>query len=191
MTVPPTSALLDQIAHHRTRPRGKPDAVEPIEEGEESVWGFPRPPRVETVAAPLRVKVADVTIARTDRALRVVETSGAPVYYIPEGDVDVGHLRLVPEKWSLCEWKGISRYFDVVVGTERREEAAFAYTDVLTDLGQGFERLLGHIAFDASRVDEAWIGDVRAAGQPGGYYAGWVTPALKGPIKGGPGSEGW
>ena len=43
----------------------------------------------------------------------------------------------------------------------------------------------------ASRVDEAWVGDERATPQPGGFYGGWVTPAIVGPIKGEPGSAGW
>jgi hypothetical protein len=27
--------------------------------------------------------------------------------------------------------------------------------------------------------------------QPGGFYGGWITGAVVGPFKGGPGSRGW
>ena len=37
----------------------------------------------------------------------------------------------------------------------------------------------------------AYVGDERGTPQPGGYYSGWVTSKLRGPIKGLPGTESW
>ncbi|MEL6366320.1 MAG: DUF427 domain-containing protein [Pseudomonadota bacterium] len=165
--------------------------MEPVGPGEESVWDFPRPPRVEAVEEALCVEFARETIAETARGLRVVETSGAPVYYFPPSDVMDGVLRTVEGAHSVCEWKGVATYFDLVVGGRVSKKAAFTYPDPLDDLGEGYERLAGLIAFYANRVDAAWVGETRATPQPGGFYAGWVTPRLKGPIKGEPGSEGW
>ena len=47
------------------------------------------------------------------------------------------------------------------------------------------------LAFYAAKMDACWVGDDRATPQPGGFYGGWVTPNLVGPIKGEPGSEWW
>ena len=55
--------------------------------GQESVWDYPRPPRVEPVPERLRVVIAGTTIADTTRGFRVLETAGAPVYYFPPDDV--------------------------------------------------------------------------------------------------------
>ena len=49
----------------------------------ESVWDYPRPPRVEPVSSRIRVELGGETIADTTRAHRVLETSHPPVYYVP------------------------------------------------------------------------------------------------------------
>ncbi len=187
------SALLAQIKAARGAWGGRPTgvAIEPVGPGEESVWDFPRPPEVQDVEEPLEVSFAGRTAARTERGRRVVETAGAPVYFFPPEDVDAAALRPSEIRATLCEWKGAAVYFDLVVGDRVSRQAAFAYPEPLDDLGQGYSRIAGWIAFYAGRVDRAMIGDAVAAPQPGGYYAGWVAPNLRGPIKGAPGSEGW
>lgn len=194
MAAPPDKTTLQaDIAAYRAFDRARPQAlaIEPVGPGEESVWDFPRPPRVEAVAAPLRVVFAGAEIAATRHGLRVVETAGAPVYYFPPHDVDAARLRPVAGAWSLCEWKGVATYFDLVAGDRVSSAAAFAYPDPLDDLGQGFARLKDHIAFYAARVDAAFIGDEQVSPQPGAFYAGWVTRNLRGPIKGVAGSSNW
>jgi len=54
---------------------------QPLKAGEESVWDYPRPPRVEAVDQRVRVVYNGVTIAESRRAKRVLETSHPPVYY--------------------------------------------------------------------------------------------------------------
>jgi uncharacterized protein (DUF427 family) len=165
-----------------------PPGVVPIEPGpgQESVWDYPRPPRVEPVAARIRVVVDGRALADSTRAQRVLETSGAPVYYVPPEDVDFGRLRPI-ERTTICEWKGIASYFEYDDGQRRIPSVAWAYHDPK----KGFESIRDHLAFYARRVDEAWVGDEQARPQPGAFYGGWVTDAIVGPIKGEPGSGGW
>jgi uncharacterized protein (DUF427 family) len=165
-----------------------PAGVVPVRPGpgQESVWDYPRPPRVEPVAASIRVIVDGRALAESARAVRVLETAGAPVYYVPGDDVD--GIRLVDvARTTVCEWKGRATYLDYVHGARRIPLVAWRYDDP----NPGYEVLRGHIAFYAGRVDEAWVGDERARPQPGGFYGGWVTHAIVGPIKGEPGSEWW
>jgi len=94
--------------------------VPPIEPGpgQESVWDYPRPPRVEPVAARVRAVVGSRPLGDTNRALRVLETAGAPVYYLPPEDIDVGRLR-PSDRTTVCEWKGTASYFDYDDGSRR------------------------------------------------------------------------
>jgi len=154
--------------------------------GQESVWDYPRPPRVEAVPERLRVVVDGELLADTTRGFRVLETAGAPVYYIPPDDVRMERLEPGPRR-SLCEWKGTARYYAYAAGSRRIEDVAWSYPDPTA----GYEAIRGCLAFYAGRVDEAWVGDERATPQPGDFYGGWVTSRIVGPIKGGPGSLGW
>jgi uncharacterized protein (DUF427 family) len=154
--------------------------------GQESVWDYPRPPRVEPVAARIRVVVGGVTIGDTVRALRVLETAGAPVYYLPREDVRMDLLDPSPTV-TQCEWKGAASYFSTAAGSRRIQDVAWSYERP----NAGYEAIAGHLAFYAARVDEAWVGDERATPQPGGFYGGWMTGAIVGPVKGEPGSWGW
>ena len=168
--------------------RRLPPGVVPVVPGpgQESVWDYPRPPRVEPVSQRIRVVVGRRVLADTLAAKRVLETAGAPVYYIPPVDVDVT-LLTPTSRTSTCEWKGIAGYFDFDDGDRHIPAIAWTYRDPRP----GFEAIRGHLAFYAAKVDEARVGDERATPQPGGFYGGWVTRAITGPIKGEPGSEGW
>ncbi len=156
--------------------------------GQESVWDYPRPPRVEPVPERLRVVVDGVVVAETTRGFRVLETAGAPVYYFPPEDVRMDLLRPSPHR-SMCEWKGAAAYHRYVGASGERviDDVAWSYPEP----SPGYEGLRDHLAFYAGRVDEAWVGDERATPQPGGFYGGWVTSRIVGPIKGEPGSYGW
>jgi len=158
--------------------------------GQESVWDFPRPPRVEPVAELVRVVFGGVTIARSSRALRVVETAGAPCYYVPPADCVLGALQKTA-RWTICEWKGVAYSYDVAAGKASVRDGAWSYPEPLVDLGMGYERIAGYFAFYAAKMDGCYVGDERVAPQPGGYYGGWVTSQLTGPIKGLPGTENW
>ena len=155
--------------------------------GQESVWDYPRPPRVEAVPERLRVVVSGTTLADTTLGLRVLETAGPPVYYFPPSAVRLD--RLGPSRHSsLCEWKGDARYLSYDDGAGRRiDNVAWSYDRPLP----GYEAIAGYVAFYAGLVDEAWVGDERATPQPGRFYGGWITSRIVGPFKGEPGSFGW
>jgi uncharacterized protein (DUF427 family) len=169
-------------------PRRLPPGVVPIVPGpgQDSVWDYPRPPRVEPVTARIRVVVDGRVLADTRAALRVVETAGAPVYYLPPSDIVLERLRPVA-RTTVCEWKGTASYLDYDADGRHVPSIAWTYRDP----APGYEAIRDHLAFFAGRVDEAWVGDERATPQPGGFYGGWVTRAIVGPIKGEPGSSGW
>jgi uncharacterized protein (DUF427 family) len=164
----------------------RPPRVEPGP-GQESVWDYPRPPRVEAVPERIRVVVDGTELAWSSRAQRVLETAGAPVYYLPRDDVRMD-LLVPTRRQTTCEWKGEARYFAVVTpGGRVIPIAAWSYEQPLP----GFEAIRDHVGFYAWAVDEAWVGDERATPQPGHFYGGWVTSKVVGPFKGGPDSAGW
>jgi uncharacterized protein (DUF427 family) len=158
--------------------------------GQESVWDFPRPPRVEGVAQRVRIEFAGKIVAESTAALRIVETAGAPCYYLPPGDCDRA-LLVRTDQWTVCEWKGVAYAYDVVSEKRSARNGAWSYPEPLTDLGMGYERIAGYFAFYVAKMDACFIGDERVTPQPGGFYGGWVTRALTGPIKGDPGTEHW
>jgi uncharacterized protein (DUF427 family) len=152
----------------------------------ESVWDYPRPPRVEPLERHVRIELAGEVIAESDRAVRVLETAGAPTIYLPREDVRTDKLR--PARGTTeCEWKGTASYFDAIAGQKVRPRAAWTYREP----NRGFETLRDRIAFYASRVDGAYLDDERVEPQPGDFYGGWVSAEIEGTIKGEPGSEGW
>jgi uncharacterized protein (DUF427 family) len=164
----------------------RPARIEPGP-GQESAWDYPRPPRVERVPEAIRVVVDGIEIASTRRALRVLETAGAPVYYVPRDDVRMD-LLVRTDRRTTCEWKGDATYFSIALPTGRVVPiAAWSYEDPLP----GFEAIEDDVAFYAWAVDEAWVGDERATPQPGHFYGGWVTSKVVGPFKGEAGTAGW
>lgn len=154
--------------------------------GQESVWDYPRPPRLEPVPERLRVVLAGITIADTVAGWRVLETSHPPSYYLPPGDILPGSL-IPAAGQSWCEWKGRASYLDVVAGTGRAERAAWRYREPT----HPFAAIRDHVAFHPALVDACWVGDEQATAQEGGFYGGWITKRIVGPFKGGPGSMGW
>ncbi len=109
---------------------------------------------------------------------------------MPPEDCELAALRKT-QRWTICEWKGLAYSYDIVAGEKTVREGAWSYPEPLTDLGMGYESIAGYFAFYAAKMDGCYIGDERVVPQPGGYYGGWVTAGLAGPIKGAPGSEEW
>lgn len=153
---------------------------------QESVWSYPRPPRLEPVAARLRVIFDNLVIADTVAGYRVLETSHPPTYYLPLADVRPESLVPAPGG-SFCEWKGQAIYFTVVGSTRRAERAAWSYPAPTAP----FSAIGGHVAFFASLMDSCFVGDQQVTPQPGKFYGGWITSQIIGPFKGEPGSDWW
>ena len=47
------------------------------------------------------------------------------------------------------------------------------------------------MAVYAGPFDEITLDGERVVPQPGGFYGGWMTSEIVGPVKGGPGTWGW
>ncbi len=182
--IPPE--LRAKVERLRSLDRERPPLIEPPGPGQESVWAYPRPPRVEPEARPVRVAFGGVVVAESECALRVLETAGPPAYYLPPDDVRTEYLT-PSERTTLCEWKGPARYWSVRVGDRTAEDAAWSYPEPW----DGYEAIREYVAFNASRMDACFVGPHRVVPQPGAYYGGWITPEVVGPFKGAPGSERW
>ncbi|GAB4332139.1 MAG: DUF427 domain-containing protein [Phototrophicales bacterium] len=159
--------------------------IEP-QPGQESVWDYPRPPRVEPASKPVKVIFNGVVIAQSNRAQRVLETSHPPTYYIPIEDIQMQYFKLTPHM-SFCEFKGRASYWTITVGNQSAINAAWGYKNPT----QGFEAIKNHIAIYASRVDACYVGDEQVQAQTGDFYGGWITSDIVGPFKGAPGTQGW
>ena len=154
--------------------------------GQESVWDYPRPPRLEPTSKLIVVEFNGEVVAQTRRAMRLLETSHAPTYYLPPEDVRREFL-VASARRSFCEWKGQAVYFSVKVGERIAADAAWSYPEPTPDQA----RIRDHIAFYASRVDNCYVDGERVTPQRGGYYGGWITSEVVGPFKGEAGSAGW
>jgi uncharacterized protein (DUF427 family) len=152
----------------------------------ESVWDYPRPPRLEVVPDRIRIVFSGVTVADSVAAYRVLETSHPPNYYLPPGDVLDGTLARTLGT-SFCEWKGEAHYFDVTAGGQTIRGGAWGYDRPTAD----FAPIAGHVAFYCAPMDACFVGDEVAVPQPGGFYGGWITSGVTGPFKGEPGTNGW
>jgi uncharacterized protein (DUF427 family) len=153
----------------------------------ESVWEYPRPPRVEPSGRRVRVVLGGETIVDTRRAHRVLETSHPPVYYVPFEDVLPGALVASGGRETDCEWKGLASYFDVLARGIREERAAWTYHEPRP----GYESIRDTVAFYPGRMDACFVDDERVEPQPGEFYGGWITSEIVGPFKGAPGTWGW
>ncbi|MGI8484250.1 MAG: DUF427 domain-containing protein [Thermomicrobiales bacterium] len=154
--------------------------------GQESVWDYPRPPRLEPNDRLIRVECSGIVIAESRSTIRVLETSHPPVYYIPPEDVRVELL--MPElHMTFCEWKGIARHYALKLNGKRIESAAWCYPEP----EPGFEAIMTYIAFYPSKVDRCTVDGVDVIPQAGDFYGGWITPDIVGPFKGDPGTESW
>ena len=173
--------------------RPSPAPPEPAPDTE-SVWDYPRPPRLEPSARHLRIVHAGVVLADTTRSMRVLETSHPPVFYIPPADIQMQYLRPSARRGSFCEWKGSAAYWNL----DLRDLEGLSRTPLLAgvawsypDPSRSFRPLCDHLAFYASKVDECTVDGERVVAQPGDFYGGWITSHVKGPFKGAPGTMGW
>lgn len=152
----------------------------------EDVWSYPRPPALQPVPQSIRIVFGGHTIALTDAAWRVLETSHPPVYYLPPSAFVAGALEPAQGS-SFCEWKGLARYWSIRSGGLVAQRAGWSYPTP----SPAYAALRDHVAVYAGAMQACFVGDEQVTPQPGGFYGGWVTGNLKGPFKGGPGSMGW
>jgi uncharacterized protein (DUF427 family) len=156
------------------------------EQKRESVWDYPRPPRVEPSSKQIRVVFNNATIAETAKAFRVLETTHPPVYYIPPRDIQQQFLSASNHR-SYCEFKGLATYYTLRVGEKVAENAAWSYKNP----SSGYVPIKDYIAFYPGRVDACYVDGERVQAQEGDFYGGWITSDIEGPFKGGQGTAGW
>lgn len=154
--------------------------------GQESVWDYPRPPRLEASGKRIRVVLNGVTIADTHRAQRVLETSHPPVYYIPPEDIEMHYMTQTARR-TFCEWKGLAAYYTVQVGEKRVDDVAWFYPEPTAP----FAQIRNYVAFYPSKMDACYVDDERVQAQAGDFYGGWITREIVGPFKGKADTWGW
>ena len=120
--------------------RPRRDASKP---GQRSVWDFPRPPAYEQWHEHVEVRFAGRTIAATDDAWCVLETSHPPTYYLPLSAFEPDVLREVDGVGTVCEWKGAASYYDVVVDGQVNADAAWFYPATKPEA----DSIRGYVAF--------------------------------------------
>jgi len=157
-----------------------------LKSGQESVWDYPRPPRLEDTPKQLKVVFNGVTIADTTRAKRVLETSHPPTYYIPPDDIKMEYLKPTAGS-SWCEWKGRAAYYTVAVGERQVDRAAWYYPDPVPDYGS----LKNYVAFYPHLMEACYVNGERVDAQQGSFYGGWINSDIVGPFKGAPETMGW
>lgn len=155
--------------------------------GQESVWDYPRPPRLERVPRRIRIVVGGVDVVDTTEGRRVLETSHPPTWYVPFTAVRPDAELMRAGGTSVCEWKGRAAYWDVRAGDAIARDAAWSYPDPTP----AFAGLAGCFTVYPGRVDACYVDDDLVEAQPGGFYGGWMTPEIVGPVKGGTGTWGW
>lgn len=154
--------------------------------GQESVWDYPRPPRLEASTKHIQVVFNGVIIADTHRAQRVLETSHPPVYYISPEDIQSQYFTRTARS-SFCEWKGQAAYYTITVGDRTAENAAWFYPNPT----RSFASIKDYVAVYPSRMEACYVDGEKVTAQPGDFYGGWITSDIVGPFKGGVGTWGW
>jgi uncharacterized protein (DUF427 family) len=111
----------------------------------------------------VRIELAGEVPADSIRALRVLETSHPPTFYVPLADVREELLAESDRHSTWCEFKGVARYLDAVVDRRR---------------------------FEVGRLDAAWLSDERVQAQQTDFYGGWIGDVV-GPFNGPVGTLAW
>ena len=155
-------------------------------DGLESVWDYPRPPKVERTGDRLVVSINGFVVAESREGYRVLETSHPPTYYFPKKDVCMDALKR-EERSSFCEFKGTADYWSIDVNGTLVRNIAWSYPSPT----RPYAVLKDHLAFYANRPAECWVGEEQVVSQEGDFYGGWITARITGPFKGSPGTQLW
>ena len=154
--------------------------------GQESVWDYPRPPKLENFNGHIRIVFNNETIVDTNRAFRILETSHPPTYYLPIADFKKDVLQSTSDT-SFCEFKGVAKYWNLVLRNKTAEKAAWGYPNPV----DRYSALRNTVSVYAHLVDACYINDEKVQAQDGDFYGGWITSNIVGPFKGGAGTWGW
>lgn len=168
--------------------RRLPPGVVPVLPGprQESVWDYPRPPRLAPSSKRVVVTLGGVVVVDTVAAIRVLETSHPPAWYLPLADA-LAEAFVPVSGTSFCEWKGVARYLDVTAGGVRAARGAWVFPEPTP----GYGSLREHVSLYPALMDGCTVDGEVVRPQEGGFYGGWITDDVVGPFKGPPGSQYW
>lgn len=159
----------------------------PPKPGQESVWDYPRPPKIESTNKLLQVKYEGLIIAQTNLGYRILETSHPPVYYFPPESIKMEYLQKQYGAKSHCEFKGIAEYWDISINGKVVLAAAWSYPQ---PHGR-YKDVQDYLAFYPSKAEACFVNGELVQSQKGDFYGGWITKDIVGPFKGGVGTWGW
>lgn len=162
----------------------RPPFADPPGPGQESVWDYPRPPKVVGDSRLVTVHAGERRLAETRAAVRVLETASPPTFYLPADDVDTAGLAALAQT-SWCEWKGRAVYFAL-----DSDPGGLAVAWCYPEPAAAFRSLAGRYGFYPGRVICRVDGET-VRPQAGGFYGGWVTNEIAGPCKGAPDTGHW
>lgn len=163
----------------------RPEFAEATEDGQESVWDYPRPPICVPDLREVTVHLGDVQVASSHESVRVLETASPPTFYLPLTDVNLDLLRKSSNN-SFCEWKGLATYWSIHADGQVLENAAWSYEDLPNEYALLESCISFYPALFECRVDGELVKP-----QPGKFYGGWVTSEVVGPFKGEDGTWDW
>jgi uncharacterized protein (DUF427 family) len=163
----------------------RPSFAETPATGQESVWDYPRPPKLVADHRRIVVQRGDLLIADSRENYRILETAGPPTFYIPPRNVRVELLKPLPGT-SICEWKGAAQYWTIETATPARVAIAWSYPSAQAP----YDTISEYFSFYPGRI-ECLVDGERVRPQPGYFYGGWITSEIVGPWKGDPGTEWW
>ena len=152
----------------------------------ENVWDYPRPAICQPHIGTIEVILDNKTLAKTDNAIRVIETSHPPTYYFPPEDVKKNLLNENNHR-SYCEWKGKASYLDLNMNKQRVLNIAWYYSCPKKE----FLLIKNFISFYASKTQKCFVNGEIVKKQDGDFYGGWITNNLTGPFKGALGTLDW
>lgn len=162
----------------------RPDFAAVPEPDQESVWDYPRPPKLALDERLVDVSYGDQVVASSSRTYRVLETASPPSFYIPPKDVNWELLSSAPGS-SVCEWKGVAKYW-TLSSNPKVGIVGWSYPEPKP----AFEQIRDYIAFYPAALT-CYVSGERVRPQPGQFYGGWITNEIIGPFKGDPGTEYW
>jgi uncharacterized protein (DUF427 family) len=136
------------------------DAMDAFYEEDEAILGHAADPyhRIDVRASSRRLTVhaAGELIADTRAPLAVFETGFAPRWYVSRHDIAAAVLHDDPLR-TLCPYKGVAQYFDIIAGERRLPAAAWSYPNAVPESA----RLAGYISFDPAQVEMSLDGLVQ------------------------------
>jgi uncharacterized protein (DUF427 family) len=131
--------MADQLAHHlRKSMNAKPMKIP----------GPEHPITIEPSPSRAVVRVANLEIANSTRALLLQEANYPPILYIPREDADMSLLERSAHS-TYCPYKGECSYYSIPIGGAKSANAVWSYETPYPAVAE----IQAYLAFYRDRVD--------------------------------------